>query len=867
MSRPNVAVISTTNSSDKNLDAGVRQVSRKKVIENKSIAVGSQSPGGLSRPKASIKLVDTSIMSQKQRAKSTASPQRSDLYNSGKTEIPLLSQSNNNNDSKLTSNLIPRRQASESDSIDSNGLAVSSNTLAKRGTGDRRDDSFTQISRNTNASISTASPSLQTETVVLSDTDGSSDYYGSARQSRLHSESDSKGFGTLASRTTPFEEEDEHDDDDDEDEIIDASLTLNFLMEHRIFLKAALNLLTERDQHAPELGMMDPIVLKSGPLKKASHLMNGVWKVKYVEVRRGMFSYYENAVSKDSQGEGELLRKNIPLEASTVTCRAVKLHQKALKLSPTGAIFELESAGSKRLWMANSREERSVWIQAINNAIVGGSVTRGGDPLMDHSGYVRHVSGRSPFKNDLRKYLKAQAAIKSAKTKIDYVAGLRDILNKPLQIPVKWIAKQGDNEISDKAFQEETVALSIDQLWKDLLRDTVSIDGEVYHGDAIHGPERILGALTKRILTVAGQTQGARSDLRESQALIYARDILLAGNRTRSAGDSYYCVNTLCSSPNLVVVVPSGTAVSPVEFEVSEDNSDESVQSRFLDKSGWIKTRNYLQRTWSKLFFVLSEGTLSYFVGALPRPHGLRGQRSMKEATISITRKPLRIDGKTVNRDQFILKLSTDDSSKDRMLLFESVDKLLDWVYALECVTKPNKKVRRRTSGSGATATDDPGQSGNPSSMLEIMSKADQATRAHAVSIGIDNETLESRLSTYTRRATSAVSVSVNASTDYKVCTLDPTGDVSLDTWACLTAHFGQSFRVTGGPNGRIIRGEETVRVIVTHCAEAAADMPSSADGPPVSPTSMRGRMNRTILGYFGSNDEPDANVIDANDG
>lgn len=517
--------------------------------------------------------------------------------------------------------------------------------------------------------------------------------------------------------------------------------------------------------------------------------------------------------------------------------------------------------------MANSKEERSVWIQAINNAIVGGSVTRGGDPLMDHSGYVRNVSGRSPFKNDLRKYLKAQGAVRSAKTKIDYIAGIRDILNRSLQIPVKWIAKQGDNgEVSDKAFQEETVALSIDQLWKDLLRDQVSIDGEVFIGDAIHGPERILGALTKRILTVAGQTQGSRSDLRESQALVYARDILLAGNRTRSAGDSYYCVNTLCSNPNLVVVVPSGTTVSPVAFEVSEDNSDESFQSRFLDKSGWIKTRNYMQRTWNKLFFVLSEGTLSYFVGAHPRPHGLRGQRSIKEATISITRKPLRIEGRSIDRDQFILRITSDDTSKDRMLLFESVDKLLDWVYALECVTKTstgNKKVRRRQSGGGATTTDDVGHCGNPSSMLEIMSKAEQATRDHAGRLGIDSETLESRLSTYTRRATSAVSVAVNASTDYKICTLDPTGDESLDTWAHLTAHFGQSFRVTGGPNGRIIRGEETVRVLVTQCSESTPEVAATTDGP-VSPTSMRGRMNRTIFRNFGSNEETDANAIDA---
>lgn len=342
MSRSNFAANTATNT-DKLLDAAGRESSRKKIVETKNISGGTHSPVGTSRPKpelrnstqqnASNKLADAS---QKQRNKSMSSPPRGNLP-SCSTEAPIISQSAlYNTESKSFTKSVPHRQASESDSIDSIGLAAIANTPGKKTNSDRRDDSFTQMSRNTNASVSTTSPSQQTDNVLLSDTDASSEYYGSARHSRLHSESDSKGFGTLASRSTPFEEEDEHDDDDDEDEIIDSSLALNFLMEHRIFLKAALNLLTERDRHAPELGMMDPNVLKSGPLKKASHLMNGVWKVKYVEVRRGMFSYYENAVSKDSQGEGELLRKNIPLEATTVKCRAVKLHQKALKFSPTG---------------------------------------------------------------------------------------------------------------------------------------------------------------------------------------------------------------------------------------------------------------------------------------------------------------------------------------------------------------------------------------------------------------------------------------------------------------------------------------------------------------------------------------------------
>ena len=129
----------------------------------------------------------------------------------------------------------------------------------------------------------------------------------------------------------------------------------SWVKEHSIFLQAALDLLQERDKHAPTVGMMDPVVLKAGPLKKASILMKGIWKVKYVEIRRGMLSYYENL-----QNEDKLIRKDVPLQAHDCTVRAVKVHpsKAALQLTTNrrgGAIFELVVGNAKRLWMARSR--------------------------------------------------------------------------------------------------------------------------------------------------------------------------------------------------------------------------------------------------------------------------------------------------------------------------------------------------------------------------------------------------------------------------------------------------------------------------------------------------------------------------------
>lgn len=679
---------------------------------------------------------------------------------------------------------------------------------------------------------------------------------------------------------------------------------LNFVAEHRIFVKAALDLLAERDRQAPELGMMDPIVIKSGSLKKASHLMNGVWKVKFVEIRRGMFSYYENQTvgggssatssftsaaasfaSSSSQhhhknkddshggsnkggpfgsgsgagigGSGALLRKDVPLEASTCSCRAVRFHEKARNFTPTGAIFELSVSGSsKRLWMAKTRADRQLWMQAIHQAMVGGSLTRG-----DQASTSEHRGATSPYKGDLRTYGKAQNALRAAKTRLDYLTGLRLLSDRSLKVPVKWIAKQqstssgtsSSEPSSNAAFREETVDVSVEQLWRDMQRDSVRINGELFRGDAGHGPERIVGALVREILCLgrhdgeSGGGRGSASDLPESQALAYARDILLSGNRTRSGGDSYFCVNTLCSNPDLVVVTPSGKEAEPVIIDVVEDESD----VRVIEKSGWIKTRSKSQKEWVKLFFVLSEGTLSFYESALPRPHRLRGQIVLTDSAVSISK----LD------NEFVMKIFKEGSGRERWMAFASEDRLLDWTYALECSSKlqnsaavANRKPSRFMGSSHKSEASDA-----VPTKVDVLFLAEQSTKEHAISLGLDDELVENRLALFAKRAASSMVISIRACTEYKICTLDPEGEEQLDTWATIRAHFLQSFRLTGGANGRILRGEEIVRVSVADCIDPAAALDPSTDivataEDPSSPN--RRSQNRRIFRRFSTSEE-----------
>ena len=645
------------------------------------------------------------------------------------------------------------------------------------------------------------------------------------------------------------------------------------------------------------------------------------------------------------------------------------------------------------------------------------------------------VNPRSPYRHDLRLYLKTQSALRAATSQAEYVSGLSQLLKERpyLQIPVKWIAKeqeeqqiqqaqqpiQGTEATNEgdgrQAFVEEEVDRSIEQLWRDLQRDSVAINGKIYRGDHGLGPQGIMGALAHRILQVSmtpapssisaavaipllrspktseipvenegrkstlkmseddstrkakksidevgrkswntkateedvrkpsskmspedemqnvpnktsaetkrrkaatenfvegeevpvsfksigdsnhlpdsdslcGQSHGSSdsapnspkpssgvpipiapltpstnrvapktpalqwSDFSEAQALTYARDILLSGNRTRSGGDSYFCINALLQHPDLVVVVPSYGDVDPVKFFVT---SDEAAVRR-NDKAGWIKSRNKLQRGWRKLFCVLSEGILSYYERALPRPNGLRGQLHISDAVISVSKKE-------VNRKQdkageklrpiYAISILTNDG-KERSLAFDSVDRMLDWVYALECVAKVGKSgtadpnrgrlMRRRSSDSNSdVVTRSQGSITSP----------EQATESHALALGMDIEKIRERLSNLSRKVSPSVCVSVEASTDYKVSTTDPDGDDEVDTWALVRTSFQQSFRLTGGPGGRILRGEEVVKVTILRCKTNEPEQ-RDVDEPPPSPRRIR---KKSLFRSFSTNED-----------
>jgi hypothetical protein len=459
------------------------------------------------------------------------------------------------------------------------------------------------------------------------------------------------------------------------------ALLQNFATEHKIFLKAALDLLAERERFAVEasLQVSDPNrIIKAGTLRKSKQFVKGIWKVKYVEIKPGVFTYYDDyhsstnnnnanstisatATTSSSMISLSLLedlpttttkgsarnhqpttveavlqqaqhhnynnrpkRKVIPLIATECRCRALKLSTMSKVKSTYGFIFEVSipSQRIKTLWMASSTEERQSWMRAIREAVVGGSRTRATNdkttadyyfprdsnnaanlttnnttynttettssikqalrmPLIhirssisfsnaSSTGAASAFSTQSPYQTCIEKYVAAQQQLRCATDKLSYMGGMAILWRDPLRIPVHWIrlsmmSTSGNCSTNQAglpsstfmstargAFQEDKLEISVQQLWKDLVRDSVSINGELLKGDVGYGPERIMGALASKIRafdklftkdippssTLGSLRGGKLRNIRisEAQAILYARDILLACNRTRSAG-------------------------------------------------------------------------------------------------------------------------------------------------------------------------------------------------------------------------------------------------------------------------------------------------------------------------------------------
>lgn len=571
---------------------------------------------------------------------------------------------------------------------------------------------------------------------------------------------------------------------------IQETMSNDFAMDSRLFLRAILALLAERDQLlsmqvADDSSSTDAI--KIGYLRKASRRIKGLWKTKFVEIKKGTFSYFDASAKQRNQlyhhtrSSGtvgwkngrlanrsdtvhQLVRKDIPLRTSTCSCRA----------RSTPLVFELRSNdGRRRLWMANSREERQDWVQKIHNSMIGASVIRGDNFLQYQDVVERKHHGNNrwsqtsqkwnlppniPYREYLGQYLDIRAAIHAATTKDEYCEAISRLHDNSITVPVQWIKAQVDDAIAGSYFIENEISSCVEQLWKDLQRDTVEINGEMLSGNSFHGPERIVGKLTRLILSSNSSQHSIHDNMSyritEAQAITYARDILLASGRTRSGGDSYFCAENLCLNRSLVVLCPSSSTVTPLNINVMSmrfqklDNNHANVSTI----RGIAFTRRIAVKQWMRQYLVLSNGVLSCYADDGPEPRTLLEKVKVKGAKVKFSRFEPKDCSNTAKLPKeaiigHMVKITTNDGKIIREYLFEEESNFMYWHDSLK-------------------------------------EMADIAVEYTNFDEKIANEMNSRDSAIGSKSECCTVDVVVNVCTEYKACTLDPSGIDSEDTWA-----------------------------------------------------------------------------------
>jgi hypothetical protein len=473
---------------------------------------------------------------------------------------------------------------------------------------------------------------------------------------------------------------------------MDRSESSRLAWEHSLFLQSVWQLLTERDFIGVE-GSIDlsDNIWKKGPLKKwtlAVRKNSHKWKVKYCEVRRGNLCYYEDS--------GQEVRKTIHLRRSDTVVQARTDHRGAF-------VFEIVQTGSPtRLWMAKSEEDLQAWIRTLQAAMIGGD-----QDLSE----VRPSSNYSAYRKGMDAYLQLQSKINALDVHLDYTAAVGNLAASPIQVPVRWIrdlptmgvnrgtSASAAGHMSDKLKpsrhsgpSHKNVQNSIHQFWKNMRQTTFGVNGIVVPKESPLAAERIVGALTRCILefdhAFAEESEidmDPANLISELQALSYTRDILLSVSRSKQQQDVICAVQRLLRNDSLVKIEAAETPedVAAVHLEVSFSGDDlhgDDSATKYEEISTWLWTRRKDSPSsfWKKRYSVLSDGLLSYFEAATPRPHGLRGQLALNGATVEVAGSLSEL------RDEDKYVLCVNSSDEPRLLSFESEGVMAEWKVAIQ---------------------------------------------------------------------------------------------------------------------------------------------------------------------------------------
>ena len=222
----------------------------------------------------------------------------------------------------------------------------------------------------------------------------------------------------------------------------------------------------------------------------------------------------------------------------------------------------------KYSFRANSEDNMKLWIDAIKR-------------VSFHPDISRDIEYRNlflDFKNS--KY-------KSMGRKSAYLNAVREISTSshhtPIVVPCDWLHQQmirlnrtksveRDQEEHEHLSENRDVAKSLDQVYKDLKRDKINLNGEKF---VCPEGSKILDILYNLIMDNRTGPKGIDSTtnpMRHAQdardAIAFARTILLGSVRTVCGGEAYDAVSFMFHDTELVMICPDPTQTHPLKLTV-----------------------------------------------------------------------------------------------------------------------------------------------------------------------------------------------------------------------------------------------------------------------------------------------------------
>jgi hypothetical protein len=354
-----------------------------------------------------------------------------------------------------------------------------------------------------------------------------------------------------------------------------------------VFLGAALELLEKESEfRRTNVGMSKTDVQQ---LIKTGHLMKGKGdptsggkgKIRFVKkkvtVTAGKFTYFPLRSQKDSAitwlKGGKSADDDTPADGTTIDYGVRKYlvfpfdAPKRVDQDKCFIIYDVDKKDESRVWMASDAVERQRWMTSIRTAIRIANSTATSTRDIEVCGALRNEIVGADYGEEYKRILKK------------WVGGGRGLC-----VPISWVHKEMQ-KIDKGHLAAIENDMTIEQMKKDMLRDTFHIGGNLIHG--VNGVESVVGTLATLIL---GQGD-AGNKLTQAQAVRFAREVLYECSRSQFGGDCYYTARYLCLSEAMDLIITPEHSVHPLPiiFKVKHEPYMEDSNISLSAKADLLK--------------------------------------------------------------------------------------------------------------------------------------------------------------------------------------------------------------------------------------------------------------------------------------